>query len=79
VEGFEKQVLEGSLETLKRNDYPKILFESWHEGFGGDDYPSTQLRADLFAFLDGLGYRIVPIDGNADTFLAEHRSHDVMP
>jgi hypothetical protein len=29
VEGHEKEVLEGSIETLKRNNYPKILFESW--------------------------------------------------
>ena len=29
VEGLEKDVLEGAVETLKKNNYPRILFESW--------------------------------------------------
>jgi FkbM family methyltransferase len=74
VEGSEKKVLEGAVDTLKRNNYPKILFESWDESKEEIGYPSIQLRKELFEFLRGLGYSIIPIRGNSELFLAERVS-----
>jgi MoaA/NifB/PqqE/SkfB family radical SAM enzyme len=53
VEGFEKEVLEGALETLNKNNYPPILFESWGNWKEGVD----KIKADLFIFLKDI-YRI---------------------
>ena len=72
VEGFEKDVLKGAQETLRANGYPKYLFESWHEDQPG--VPGKELRADLFEYIESTGYRIVPIRGWRDVFLAEHRN-----
>ena len=72
VEGHEKEVLEGSVETLKCNDYPPILFESWHPKEG--DTPEEarfklQRRKELFEFLESLGYAVrgIQINGYAWT------------
>lgn len=73
VEGFEKQVLEGAVETLKANNYPKIFFESWNESRESDNFPAKRLRRELFEFLGGLGYTIHPVTGgNDEVFLAEY-------
>lgn len=65
VEGFELEVLEGSVETLKRSKWPKIIFEAsiekWFE-------PKKQ---KLFDFIKSLGYKVVPIGGYNNMFLAE--------
>jgi FkbM family methyltransferase len=70
VEGFEKQVLEGAVETLRRNNYPKLLFESWSPSKEGN-IPATKLRNDLFEYIESIGYKIVPIRGYDEMFLAE--------
>jgi FkbM family methyltransferase len=72
VEGFEKNVLEGAQETLRRSQYPLILFESWRESRVDEGLPAKQLRDELFAYLQFLGYRIVPVRGWDEMFLAEH-------
>lgn len=69
VEGHEKEVLEGSVETIKRNNYPKILFESWDEHYEKNNYPSIKLRKELFDFIKSLGYNIIKV--GADMYLAE--------
>lgn len=61
IEGNELNVLRGAMETLRRNNYPQILFESNCENI------------ELFNFLrKDLGYNIVNISGVANMFLATH-------
>ena len=69
VEGHEKEVLEGSIETIKRNNYPKILFESWDEHQENNNFPAIKLRKELFDFIMSLGYNIIKI--GQDMYLAE--------
>lgn len=59
VEDNELQVLQGSVETLKRCEYPKILFES------------NRQNDALFGFIKDLGYTIVNINGYNNMFLAQ--------
>ena len=67
VEGHELEVLKGGVETIKKNNYPKILFESWDDEKNG--YPTKKLKEELFAFINSLGYNIIRI--GQDTYLAE--------
>lgn len=72
VEGFEKQVLEGAVDTLRKNNYPRILFESWQEERELEGIPAKQLREELFETLYSIGYtRITPIRGWNEMFIAE--------
>ena len=73
VEGHELEVLQGALMTLKKNGYPPFIFESWI-AHGDDDWSKKiiKMRHDLFHFIEGLGYRIVPISGWPQQFIAEH-------
>lgn len=67
VEGVEIEVLEGAVETLKRNGYPKLMFECWQ----GEWF--EQKKQSLFSYLTSLGYsRIIKINGTQDMYLAEH-------
>ena len=59
VEENELFVLQGGLETLRRSNFPKILFESNTE------------NTVLFDYIRGLGYRIVQIGGYSNMYLAE--------
>jgi len=70
VEGLEKAVLEGAQETLRTNGYPKFLFESW--GDDNPNVPARALRKELFDYIESTGYRVVPIRGARDLFLAEY-------
>lgn len=72
VEGFEQNVLQGGLETLKRSGYPNILFESWRAGREAEGIPSKALRENLFAFIESIGYRIIPVRGWDEMFIAEY-------
>lgn len=66
VEGLELEVLQGAVETLKRSNYPKIMFECW----SGDSF--KEKREAIFAFLHELGYnKIVKVMGTHDMWLAE--------
>lgn len=74
VEGFEKEVLEGAQDTLKQNNYPKILFESWlPEWRDPEGVEATRLRSELFEYVNHLGYTIININGWPEMFLAEVR------
>ena len=66
----EKQVLEGALHTLKTNNYPKIMFESWDP----DTAERLQLQTDLFEFIKSIGYTIIKPAGCYELYLAEYIS-----
>jgi FkbM family methyltransferase len=67
VEGAELATLKGAQQMLRRNHWPRLLFECWrHDWFRAE-------RAALFEFVGSLGYQILPITGWPEMFLAEHR------
>lgn len=72
VEGHEKQVLEGAVETLKNNNYPPFVFESWSSWREDNEkhIPARKLRDDLFSFIKTLGYIIRPLNGYDEIFIA---------
>jgi hypothetical protein len=63
VEGFEKEVIEGMQETLKRNGYPRIFFESWADYREREGLPAIKLREELFEYLRSIGYSVIPVRG----------------
>jgi FkbM family methyltransferase len=67
VEGHELDVLKGSLETLKNNDYPPIGYECW------DDFWAINIKIELQSFLDKLGYVSILI--YPSSYLAYHKKH----
>jgi FkbM family methyltransferase len=69
VEGHEKQVLEGAIETIKANNYPKILFESWDTNQSSEFNP-VELRKELFEFITSIGYTHI-VKVSHDMFVAE--------
>ena len=74
VEGFEKNVLEGGLETLKRNGYPRIFFESWADYREREGMPANKLRTELFNYVRSIGYDIIPVRGWDEMFIAERNT-----
>jgi FkbM family methyltransferase len=64
VEGYEQFVIEGALETLKKNNYPPIVYELW-----GYNAWWNEERVELEKFLNSLGYKVNKID---DTGIAIH-------
>lgn len=66
VEGHELNVLQGGVEFLKRNRWPRVLFECWHEAFNAIH------REDTIRFLEQLGYAVVPIRYYEHMMLATH-------
>lgn len=72
TEGHEKEVLMGSLETLKESNFPPIIFESWSERREDEVHhvPARKLRRELFQYIDEIGYSIFPLRGNDELFLA---------
>jgi len=66
VEGFEKEVLMGATETLRRWK-PALLFESW--GSWKENIP-PRLQMELFDYIRSLGYTINPVQGAQDMYLA---------
>lgn len=69
VEGHEKEVLQGAVQTIINNNYPKILFESWDDHKEKEGFPAIKLKQELFDFLYSLNYRIIKI--GCDMYLAE--------
>ena len=74
VEGFEKEVFEGMQETLKRSGYPRIFFESWADYREREGLPAIKLREELFDYVRQTGYRIVPVNGWEEMFIAERNT-----
>lgn len=70
VEGLEMLVIKGGLETIKANDYPPIIFETWSIM---DWY--KERREELFAYVESLGYHITTIGDNC---IAQHTSRKVI-
>jgi FkbM family methyltransferase len=60
VEENEYYVLKGATKTLEKSGYPRILFESNND------------NKQLFEFIEGLGYNVIPIRGYNNMFLACH-------
>ena len=68
VEGHELEVLQGGFETIKRNNYPPIIFEAWTWK------PWYQeKRKALLDYLEGLGYQIQQLGENN---LAKHPKYE---
>jgi FkbM family methyltransferase len=59
VEGMEIDVLKGAIQTIHKNEYPPIIFESLY----------VLERQQLFAFLGRIGYSISEI--NSNNYLAQ--------
>lgn len=72
VEGFEANVLKGAHETLKRSNYPRILFESWRPERESEGIPAVKLRREVVDELQSLGYAIHPVRGWDEMFIADH-------
>lgn len=70
VEGLEMSVIKGGLETIKANDYPPIIFETWSIM---DWY--QERRKELLAYVESLGYHITTIGDNC---IAQHTSRKVI-
>jgi len=65
VEYNELNVLRGAVETLKRHNYPKILFEA---------NTDSSLNKELFEFLENvLSYNVVNVGGYNNMFLATEK------
>jgi FkbM family methyltransferase len=85
VEGNEINVLKGAEETLKKNDYPHFLFESWDYNIRKENKFNNEeeliiikkLREELFSYIVSLNYKILMIEGMhiPEYFLAIHDSH----
>lgn len=53
VEGLEYNVLQGAQETLKRCNYPALIFEAWTQYDWWEDK-----KKELFDYVEGMGYEI---------------------
>ena len=60
VENNEHEVLLGAVDTIKKSNFPHILFEQ------------NQDNPELNTFLHGLGYKSIPVSGVSNMFLAVH-------
>ena len=58
VEDNEIFVLQGAIDTIKKSNYPKIIFES------------NSYNKQLFEFVNNLGYKISKINGYNNMFIA---------
>jgi FkbM family methyltransferase len=67
VEGHELEVIQGGIETIKKNNYPPIIFEAWvwKPWF-------EPKRKALFEYLEGHGYDIQQLGQNN---LAQHPNY----
>jgi len=65
VEGHELDVLQGATDTLRRADYPHILFECWK-----DSWFTDKANALLMYLKKDLGYTVHAVQGTHNMFLA---------
>lgn len=68
VEGAELNVLKGSVLTLKNSQYPPFVFEVW------PDQWYQEKKNKLCNFITSIGYKIVPITGVNNMFLANYNN-----
>lgn len=64
VEGYELDVIKGASLTLVENNFPPFIFEAW---------PDDWYKADrelLLSFVKNLGYKVYPISGCNNMYLA---------
>lgn len=66
VEGWERRVIQGGLQTLEINGWPPILFEAWPNDWYADQ------KKQLFTLLNDLGYGVEPAPNSANMFTAVH-------
>jgi hypothetical protein len=67
VEGHELEVIKGGIETIKKNNYPPIIFEAWT----WKPWFEPKRKA-LLEYLEGHGYDIRQLGHNN---LAQHPNH----
>ena len=72
VNGDEYKVIKGAIETIKRNNYPPILFKLLPIGENMSQEKYNQL---LFFLIDELNYEIYLNWGNWQTHLAIHKNN----
>jgi len=72
VEGYEKEVLMGSYETLKNSNWPTFHVESWGQDVD-KTHNSNQLRKELFDYIISLNYEIIPIKGYPNDFICIYK------
>lgn len=73
AEGCEFKILQGAVDTIKRNNYPPILFEMWpvESDFITDKEGWKKHCDEMIAFLENLGYKITyNVNPALDTHLA---------
>ena len=78
VEGHEREVLEGSINTIINNT-PTILIEIWCTSKNSiekytkeQNLPEIKKQFSVFEFLFNLGYICIPVSPNSDDFLFIH-------
>lgn len=78
VEGNERNVLEGSINTILKN-LPTILIEIWCTSENSinnykkeEKLPEIKKQFDVFDFLFNLGYICIPVSPSSDDFLFIH-------
>jgi FkbM family methyltransferase len=69
VEGSELNVLKGGMHFLRKNRFPPVLFEAWHESWFAEE------KVALLTLFRELGYGVTPI-GGCD-HLAQHPEYPV--
>ena len=69
VEGYELNVLKGSLDFLTKHNFPPILFEAWSLSWFENQ------KNELFEFINSVGYQITHID--KDDYIAQHPLNEV--
>lgn len=66
VEGSELNVIKGAVNTLRRSNWPKFIFEAWPDDWYAD------ARTELITYVESLGYTVTIIRGYNNMYLA-HR------
>lgn len=67
IEGWELEFFRGAVETLRRNNFPPIVFELWPFEWYREKGKET------VGFLEHLGYRLTPFDRE---ILAQHPAYE---
>ena len=71
VEGYELEVIKGATTTLMENNFPPFIFDTFPDPWYKDDHDL------LLAFVRSLGYKVHPISGYKNMYLAS--DHPLRP